>query len=161
MRRQTQPRQWKRNPPASKQERTNKRQSCDLPLTNSYSSMEEGRTARTHNQREYTWMCQMHRNSAPFSRPHSRNSQGKCMYSIYHPTSFNQEKRAEFLNTVDNLYEQLDTDNHILISGCNINRAIEIRKSSHCHPDGRIEDQVDNEDIIGPHGIDHMNEPGV
>eukprot|EP00978_Attheya_sp_CCMP212_P035087 scaffold150777_cov30-Attheya_sp.AAC.3 len=64
----------------------------------------------------------------------------------------------EFLNTVDNLYEQLDTDNHILISGCDINGAIGTRKSSHCpHPDGTIEDQVDNEDIIGPHGIYHMN----
>eukprot|EP00978_Attheya_sp_CCMP212_P004048 scaffold8727_cov47-Attheya_sp.AAC.1 len=82
--------------------------------------------------------------------------------SIYHPTGFNQEKRAEFLNTVNNLYEQeLDTDSHILISGCDINGAIGIRKSSHCHPDGTIEDQVDNEDIIGPHGIDHTNEPGL
>jgi exonuclease III len=82
--------------------------------------------------------------------------------SVYHPaTKLSQQKRLQFLDKLDNLYDMLDTDGHILIAGCDTNSSIGNQASSYCHPDGAVEDNEENREIIGPHGIDHMNEAGI
>eukprot|EP00978_Attheya_sp_CCMP212_P022801 scaffold68586_cov56-Attheya_sp.AAC.4 len=78
--------------------------------------------------------------------------------SIYHPTDISQQKRSEFLSSLDTLYDTLDTDDHIILSGCDTNASIGNIKSTFCHRDGTIESHKDNLDNnIGPFGIDHVN----
>eukprot|EP00978_Attheya_sp_CCMP212_P036231 scaffold162830_cov52-Attheya_sp.AAC.1 len=81
--------------------------------------------------------------------------------SIYHPTGVSQQKRSEFLSSMDTLYDTLDTDDHIIISGSDINASIGNRKSTFCHQDDTIETHEDNQDNIGPFGIDHVTKPGM
>jgi exonuclease III len=82
--------------------------------------------------------------------------------SVYHPTTkLSQQKRLEFLDELDNLYDRLDLDDHILIAGCDTNSSIGTCNSSYCHPNGAVDNKDENREIIGPHGIDHMNEAGV
>jgi hypothetical protein len=82
--------------------------------------------------------------------------------SVYHPTTkLSQQKRLEFLDELDNLYDRLDKDDHILLAGCDTNSSIGTRNSSYCHPDGTVEENDENREIIGPHGIDHINLAGI
>eukprot|EP00978_Attheya_sp_CCMP212_P012157 scaffold30211_cov54-Attheya_sp.AAC.3 len=82
--------------------------------------------------------------------------------SVYHPTGVSQQKISEFLSSIDTLYDTLDTDDHIIISGSDINPpSIGNRKLTYCHQDGTIEMHEDNQDNIGPFGIDHVTKPGM
>ena len=81
--------------------------------------------------------------------------------SIYHPTDVTQQERSDFLSDLDSLYDTLDTDNHIIISGCDANASIGNRNSIYANRDGTVEDHEDNADIIGPFGLDHVNEAGL
>eukprot|EP00978_Attheya_sp_CCMP212_P039354 scaffold203831_cov60-Attheya_sp.AAC.2 len=69
----------------------------------------------------------------------------------YHPTGVSQQKRSEFLSSIDTLYDTLDTDDHIIILGCDTNSSIAgNRKSTFCHRDGTItiESHEDNQDDL-------------
>jgi hypothetical protein len=81
--------------------------------------------------------------------------------SIYHPTGVSQQQRCEFLNEIDTLYDKLDERDHIIISGCDANASLGSRTSTFCNANGTSDDQSDNEDNIGPFGLDYLNEAGV
>eukprot|EP00978_Attheya_sp_CCMP212_P007772 scaffold18102_cov32-Attheya_sp.AAC.1 len=82
--------------------------------------------------------------------------------SLYHPTGISQQKRSEFLSSIDTLYDTLDTDDLIIKLGSDINTSIGNRtKSTFCHQDGTIKMHKDNQDNIGPFGIDHVTKPGM
>ena len=79
--------------------------------------------------------------------------------SIYHPTGVTQQERSEFLDQLDTLYDKLDGEDEILVTGCDINASIGNRGSIYARADSTEETQYDN--VVGPHGIDYLNEAGV
>eukprot|EP00978_Attheya_sp_CCMP212_P038384 scaffold189626_cov36-Attheya_sp.AAC.2 len=80
--------------------------------------------------------------------------------SIYHPTGINQQAISEFLSKIDNLYDELDKRRgSILIAGCDINSPIGTRDSVFGREDRSAFTQ--DKDILGPHGIDYLNEGGM
>jgi hypothetical protein len=81
--------------------------------------------------------------------------------SIYHPTDVTQQERSDFLSSINSLYDTLDSDDHIIISGCDVNASIGNRNSAYAHRDGTVENHEDNIDIIGPFGLNHVNEAGL
>eukprot|EP00978_Attheya_sp_CCMP212_P039785 scaffold210453_cov44-Attheya_sp.AAC.1 len=58
--------------------------------------------------------------------------------SIYHPTGrkITQQVRAEFLDSIDNLYNKLDRNDYIIIAGCDTNSSIGNKGSTYCQNDG-------------------------
>jgi hypothetical protein len=81
--------------------------------------------------------------------------------SIYHPTGVTQQQKSKFLNEIDSLYDKMDEGDHIIISRCDANASLGNRNSTYCNANGTSEDQKDNEDNIGPFGLDYINEAGV
>jgi hypothetical protein len=82
--------------------------------------------------------------------------------SIYHPTDVIQQERSDFLSSIDSLYDSLDSDGHIIISGCDVNASmIGNRNSVYSHRDGTVETHDDNMDMIGPFGLNHVNGAGM
>eukprot|EP00978_Attheya_sp_CCMP212_P011758 scaffold29223_cov45-Attheya_sp.AAC.1 len=79
--------------------------------------------------------------------------------SIYHPTGVSQQQRSDFLNQLDTLYDKLDGGDEILVTGCDINASIGNRKLIYARADSTEETQYDN--VVGPHGIDYLNENGI
>eukprot|EP00978_Attheya_sp_CCMP212_P030703 scaffold113964_cov35-Attheya_sp.AAC.2 len=59
----------------------------------------------------------------------------------------------------DELYNNLDREDEILVTGCDINGSIGNRDLVYCHPDSTEETQDLN--VVGPHGINYLNEAGV
>jgi hypothetical protein len=60
---------------------------------------------------------------------------------------------------LDTLYDKLDGEDEILVTGCDINASIGNRNSIYARADSTEETQYDN--VVGPHGIDYLNEAGV
>eukprot|EP00978_Attheya_sp_CCMP212_P026472 scaffold87167_cov56-Attheya_sp.AAC.1 len=68
-------------------------------------------------------------------------------------------ERSKLLNNLNELYNSLDREDKILVTGCDINASIGNRESVYCYLGSTEETQDLN--VIGPHGINYRNEAGV